>query len=134
MFGNNKTLPHNEATVIEKDCLFTGTINSDHSVIIKGKFHGKICCKSTITIEEGAFLKSNLEAEELSINGEVEGNIIATGCVSIGNEGVVTGDISSKELQVESGGTFNGSCQVGEMDVKEESDTTPLLEINQKSA
>lgn len=134
MFGNNKTLPENEATIIEKDCLFTGMINSDKPIIIKGKFHGKICSKSTITIEKGASLKSNLEADELRINGEVEGNIIATRCVSIGTEGVVTGDISAKELQVESGGTFNGSCQVGEVNAEEELDTTPLLELNQKSA
>ena len=75
-------------TTIGADAVFKGQLQFDKGVRLLGKFDGEINSKGELVIAEGAKLTGEVKADTICVNGEVQGNLSATGAVLIGRVSV----------------------------------------------
>lgn len=106
-------------TILAEDIDFTGDLSFTKPLMIKGKFKGTINAAGDLHVGEGAFLEAHVEANLVSLKGEIKGNITARSRVELFSTSKVEGDINAPDVVMESGCRFNGICTMEER--KEES-------------
>ena len=109
-----------DTTFIATECHITGSITIQGNARIDGKVEGTIEVTGDLVIGASAFLKANIEASNVSIAGEVCGNIKTTDLLNLTATACLVGDICTRQFQVEKGAHFTGSSQLLE------EPTTPL--------
>jgi cytoskeletal protein CcmA (bactofilin family) len=95
-------------TVIGSDVMLTGNLKSSGNVQINGKVKGKIQTKSDILVGESAVIEGGVKANNVRILGRLHGNIETKEDLEISPTGRVFGDIVSKNLIMQKGGTITG--------------------------
>ncbi|HXG50684.1 MAG TPA: polymer-forming cytoskeletal protein [candidate division Zixibacteria bacterium] len=90
-----------------------GKIEGDADVRIAGRFKGDIHIKGDLNIEKGAHLTAKINAETVTIEGELEGNVVASGHVKLLESGQVIGDLKAKTLTVAPGAKMRGNVEFG---------------------
>lgn len=94
---------------------FDGKLNGQEDIIIEGQFQGNINLKNhNLKVEQGGKVKANLQVKNITINGEVEGNVYASGKVFISKEGQLKGDIFAPRISIADGAQFKGSVKMEE--------------------
>ncbi|HWP28422.1 MAG TPA: polymer-forming cytoskeletal protein [Chloroflexota bacterium] len=103
-------------TVVGKGSAVQGTIRSEHSVRIQGTAQGEIESKRAVYVEEGARVSAKITAAEITISGQVDGQIFSSGRVEIKPSGQVTGEISAPTLVMHEGAFFDGQLKMKSRD------------------
>ncbi len=98
-----------EQSVIGKDIVVTGDVKSDGAVRIDGQVNGNVRCTTLVT-GEAARIVGEIDGNEVTVHGHVEGSINA-GNVLIKASGRVDGDIASQSLAIEHGAVFAGHAR-----------------------
>ena len=100
-------------TVIAEGTILKGTLKSEDSVQIDGFFEGDLDVKQSLIVGPMASIKANINAGEVKISGQVNGNIIAKDRLEILSSGKLFGDIKSPRLTIAEGVVFEGHCSMG---------------------
>ncbi len=100
--GNDKHL-----TIIAVATTLKGEINSDHMVQIDGTFEGHALSKTRVMVSEGGTLNGDVEAQEVSAFGKINGKITANKVI-IGHKGLVNATIIAEHLVIMEGGRYVG--------------------------
>lgn len=96
---------------------FTGTMRID------GKYEGTIKSDSTLIVGESAQIKAEtLEVGAISINGYVEGKIIAKERIEVHSKGRVIGTIKTPSLVIDDGALLQGQCDMEQKSVEKRND------------
>jgi len=95
-----------------KDSAFNGKVISEGLFRLDGKMEGEIFHSGTLIIGETAVIKGKLEANVLTLNGMVEGEVTAKDRLEIHSKGRLYGTISTPVLVVQDGGIFEGNCKM----------------------
>ncbi len=82
---------------------------------INGEFEGKLDTKGSLTIGENACVKADINGEDITVAGEVIGNIIATGRLNLIAPANISGDIVTSALTVSDGAILNGNCKMSSL-------------------
>ncbi|MDP2604806.1 MAG: polymer-forming cytoskeletal protein [Deltaproteobacteria bacterium] len=90
-----------------------GKIEGDGDVRIAGKFKGEIQIKGDLTIEKGARITAKINAETVTIGGEVEGNVLASSHVELLETAQLIGDLKGSTLTVAAGSRMRGHVEFG---------------------
>ncbi len=69
-------------TVVGHESSIQGTIRSEHSIRIQGTAQGEIESKHAVYVEEGSRVSAKITAAEITISGQVDGQVFSTGRVS----------------------------------------------------
>ena len=101
-----------------------GEVAFDQGARILGVFEGKIRSKGEVHIAESADCSAEIDAENITIDGKTNGNIVARNRCRLSEHANLTGDVTAKTLLVEEGASFVGHCRVGE-NVEAGQATTP---------
>jgi cytoskeletal protein CcmA (bactofilin family) len=101
--------------VIGKGISISGNLSGGGDLIIEGTVEGQISLKNHLTIEETGVVRADIEAERLTIKGEMSGNITASEKVAILANAKVTSDIKAPVVVIEDGARFKGNI---DMDVR----------------
>ena len=101
-------------TIIDKDAVFTGTLDVKGAVRIDGTIKGKVICSDTVTVGTGGYVEADIEAAAAVVAGKISGNLHATERVELQAKSDVEGDIKTKSLVVEQGALFCGACRMKE--------------------
>jgi cytoskeletal protein CcmA (bactofilin family) len=99
-------------TVIGAGVIVHGNLTSESDVMIDGTLDGDIRTMGDVTIGVNARIKANVHGLNVTVAGELQGNIIAEGEATIRETGRVTGDITAAGLAITSGGIFSGKSIV----------------------
>jgi len=92
-----------------------GELNGEEDLLVEGQFEGKIDIKNhNLKVERGGEVKANVKVKNITINGEVNGNIYASGKVYISKEGQLKGDIFAPRISIADGAQFKGSVKMKE--------------------
>jgi cytoskeletal protein CcmA (bactofilin family) len=95
---------------IGKSLFVTGKIVSTEDLTIHGGVEGTIeLGDHSLTIGDGATIKSDLVAQTINISGTVTGNVMATIKVDVRASASVTGDITTPLITVADGAVIIGS-------------------------
>lgn len=90
-----------------------GKIEGDTDVRIAGKFKGDIQIKGELTVEKGAHVTAKINAANVALSGEVNGNVSATGQIRLLEAGQVIGDLKASTLTVAAGSRMRGHVECG---------------------
>ena len=95
-------------TIIGKGASVQGDIEVSKSIMIEGKVVGNIKAGGQVIMTRDAYVKGDVECDELVVDGTLEGKVIARSRAEIQKHGKVIGEIHCKLLVVEEGGFING--------------------------
>ncbi|MFA5270340.1 MAG: polymer-forming cytoskeletal protein [Patescibacteria group bacterium] len=101
-------------TLIGKEVVAEGTLNSEGDIQINGQFEGKVEAAGDVIVGEHAKVKADIKANNVYVSGEVEGNIQATERLEILETGRVNGNVTSQAMSIEPGGILKGSSTMQE--------------------
>jgi cytoskeletal protein CcmA (bactofilin family) len=91
---------------------FEGKLAFEGKVRIDGTFSGEISTNDTLHIGEGAKVSAEISCGTVVVEGEVVGNIKATGAVELHRPAKVRGDITTPSLSIEKGVVFEGRSKM----------------------
>lgn len=98
---------------IGKGTIIEGNIRAEGDLLIDGIVKGDVTTKTKLICGPSALIEGNILAQHAEIAGRVQGTVKALGLLVINSSGTILGDVITKDLNVESGSTFNGRLQVG---------------------
>jgi len=98
-------------TVIGPNCRITGTLQSDGGVRIEGIFEGAIQITGNLVVAETARVIAEVQAYNVTISGQVKGNITANR-VEITETGKVWGDLNVNSMLLHEGAYLRGNTNM----------------------
>lgn len=113
-------------TIIGKDTEFKGIINSSGVIRIDGRVEGEIHHKGDLVVGEGGVVAAHVKARNITIAGEVKGNVEAEGKLELIPSGKLYGDIKVESLIIGNGAVFRGLSEM-KGDAKSETAAKPRL-------
>jgi cytoskeletal protein CcmA (bactofilin family) len=99
-------------TVVGEGASIEGAIRSERSIRIRGTVQGEIESKQRVIVEESAQVQARINAEHVTVLGEVNGSIECVGRLEIGASGRVTGEVSAGTLVIQEGAFFEGHLKM----------------------
>ncbi|WP_024912687.1 bactofilin family protein [Chania multitudinisentens] len=112
-------------TFVSNGAQFTGVIEGDGNIIIEGRVEGNVICTHMVRVENTGYVKGEIRAQQIMINGAVEGRCYADS-LSIQPKGSIRGDIFADEISIEKGGVFIGQSQQMQKVQAEQGKVTPF--------
>jgi cytoskeletal protein CcmA (bactofilin family) len=110
-----------------------GDLTVEGDLQIFGSVRGKLRVAGDLILEDGSSAQAEVQANNVSVRGALEGDVAAHGRLTIAGSGSVTGRVTVARLAVEDGAVFNGSITMhgsedgnGEVDLNSMEDTLPV--------
>lgn len=100
--------------VIGKNIQIRGKLSGSEDLVVEGRIEGTVALKNHLTIEQTGVVDADVEVKDLTVHGEMRGDITSDGTVSVSNAAKVIGNIRAPRIILEDGARFKGSI---EMDV-----------------
>jgi len=105
--------PVSMPNLIGKGTVIEGNIVAEGDLTIEGTVRGDVTTKTSLVIGPSCVVEGNILAQHAEVAGRVRGTVQALGLLVIKSSSMIDGDVLTKNLNVESGSTFNGRFTVG---------------------
>lgn len=99
-------------TVIGGSIVIDGEISGDEDLIIRGTVKGRIILRENLIVEETGVVEADIETQNVTVSGQVTGNIQATERVEISAGGRMVGDLKAPRILIADGATFKGNVDM----------------------
>jgi cytoskeletal protein CcmA (bactofilin family) len=101
-----------DINLFAENSVFKGELEFGKLTRLNGEVYGTILARpgAPLILGENAYVKANIEAETLVVDGFLEGDIKASGLCRLNPTATVLGNIHAGQLQIQPGATFNGKC------------------------
>jgi cytoskeletal protein CcmA (bactofilin family) len=99
--------------VIGKGTVIEGNIIAEGDLLVEGTVRGDVTTKTSLMVGPSCVIEGNILAQHAEVAGRVKGTVQALGLLVIKSSSMIDGDVLTKNLNVESGSTFNGRFTVG---------------------
>lgn len=101
------------ASILGPSAVFKGEFTFEGDARIQGVVEGTISSKGEVRVDQGGFVKGNIHAATISVDGRVEGDLVATEKLELLANADVRGDLVTRSLVVAQGAAFVGHVNVG---------------------
>lgn len=114
MFGNKKSadIPAQVETLIGQTTSVKGSLSSEGSMRIDGKFEGDIVTTADIIVGETAVVTATVAAKNAVVAGSVTGNMDISDKLELLPTGKLVGDLKVGSLIIGEGAVFKGNCEM----------------------
>lgn len=103
-----------DAAVLTRGIRIKGELTGKADLVIDGEVDGSIRLnESRLTVGQAGHIRANIEAAEIFVRGQVEGNLRGRERVMLGNSCHVIGDLEAPRVAIEDGAKFNGRVEMG---------------------
>ena len=116
--------------IIGEGSTLKGNLSTTGNIRLEGKVIGDIKSSSKVACGETSTVDGNVIAENAEIAGKINGKVNVMELLVLKSSAVIQGDISSKNLIIESGATFNGACKMGGVEEETILDNEPSDDNN----
>jgi cytoskeletal protein CcmA (bactofilin family) len=90
-----------------------GVMQGAEDLLILGSVHGTIQLPNNkVTIGQSGKVSADMVAANIVVEGQADGNLIASGCVTLHKSARVTGRIVAPRVRQEEGGYFKGTIDM----------------------
>ncbi|MFP4510725.1 MAG: polymer-forming cytoskeletal protein [Spirochaetaceae bacterium] len=100
------------STVFASDVEFEGDMNFDEPVLVKCTLRGNIRSGTNVYIGDSADVSANVEAELISVQGRLKGDIVARRRLELFSGSQIRGSITSPDIIMQSGAELNGTVKM----------------------
>jgi cytoskeletal protein CcmA (bactofilin family) len=101
-----------ETTYLGKNLKINGNVSGEGSLIILGKFEGEFDLKGQLKVAQGAEIKGNIKATGVSINGKVDGTVVASERILLDTTASMKGRLVTPKISIQDGAVFDGELQM----------------------
>ncbi len=102
-----------ERAIIGPSITIKGDVTGDEDILIQGKVEGKVdLAQHNVTVGANGRIKANIVGRSVTVEGEVDGDLLADEQIAIRKSGKVRGNISAPRVTIEDGATFKGSIDM----------------------
>ena len=103
-----------KAAWIGGSILVKGDVVSTEDLVIDGQVQGTIeIGDHSLTIGSGAAVVADLVAKNITISGQLKGDVVGSGTVELKSSARVEGDIHAPKFMMEEGATLIGKVDTG---------------------
>ena len=108
-----------DTCVISKGTDIEGKFASKENLRLDGKITGEVHCTNRIVMGESGYVKGIIKANEAVIMGELDGDLIVSGALTLKSTAKIRGNITAKLMSVDEGAVYNGECKIGQFSTSE---------------
>jgi len=109
---NPPPLPKNKS-VIGGNIKFRGELIGTEDIHIEGTVEGTVIMEGhSLTVGSEGILNANIHASNITINGELTGDVLADELIAIKKTAKVKGNLIAPRIQLDDGGKFRGSMDM----------------------
>ncbi|MFA6475262.1 MAG: polymer-forming cytoskeletal protein [Patescibacteria group bacterium] len=113
-FNNNEVdMDAQPSTVIGDGVKVEGKFTGNGPITVLGEVVGTLSTKDDLLVEDSARIEADVEANNITLAGEIKGNVLCHGKLHIMASGKVFGDVTTNILSVETGAILKGQCTTG---------------------
>jgi cytoskeletal protein CcmA (bactofilin family) len=95
-------------SVFDRYSSFDGTFNLTRDLRVEGQVKGTINCQGTFFVAQGAQVSAAVEAENITVAGDLNGDVVCRGKLQILESGKVRGKITTATLVINEGAFYEG--------------------------
>ena len=99
-------------SLLSKKVKIEGEIQGDEDLHVEGHFRGIIKISGNIFVGQTGVVEADVEAENVVIQGQVKGNILARKQLEIQPTGKLVGDCTAQSIDIKEGALFEGRSQM----------------------
>ncbi len=97
-------------TLIAENVTVGGEITSPGAIKVDGIVNGGILSESNVVLGEKSKIIGNVKGTNIIISGYVQGDVLASGQISLTSTANVDGDMIYSGIIIDEGAKFSGSC------------------------
>ncbi len=106
--------PRSDAAILTRGICIKGELTGKADLVIDGDVQGSIRLgDSRLTVGQLGNIRANIEASEIVVRGQVQGNLRGRERVVLGNSCNVLGDVEAPRVAIEDGAKFKGRVEMG---------------------
>ena len=114
-----KTLKENSSLIIGEGATIKGEIVEENEITVHGNIEGDITCKDLIVGKTGS-IKGKIKADNLYVEGSVEGEIHVKELLKLMSSSYVSGKITYGSIQINEGGKLVGEIEFKDKNIIQE--------------
>ncbi|MEQ8703015.1 MAG: polymer-forming cytoskeletal protein [Phaeodactylibacter sp.] len=96
-----------------KGTVVEGTVKSESDIRIDGTIKGKLVCDAKVIIGPTGYVEGEIRCQNAVVEGKFEGTLEVSALLNVRESAVVSGEVTTEKLIVQSGATFNVTCSMG---------------------
>ena len=112
-------LAHNETSYFGKNLTIKGCISGNGNIIILGKLNGEFDLRGRVKIAQPAKITGEVKADVISVNGSVQGSLIAKERLHLDQTARIEGQIATPKLSISEGASFDGEITMSDLSSKQ---------------
>ncbi len=124
MFGNGDKKSGKIDTLIGRNTKLEGKIEAKGTIRLDGELSGDLYVEGSVIIGKKGIVKGNIYCNSIYVAGTIEGNIDCKEQLRLTNTSKLLGDIKVKTFIVDENATFEGKCQMQEMNQSPKNEKT----------
>ena len=102
-----------DRATIGSSIFIKGDVSGEEDLVVQGRVDGKIELKQhNVTVGKSGRVKADIMGKVISVEGEVQGNLVAEDKIIIRQSGTVRGNIAAPRVTLEDGSKFKGSIDM----------------------
>ena len=94
--------------------ILQGRLEIQGDLKIAGRVEGELKVSGNVTIDSSANVQASIEGSNVSVRGQLTGNVTASRRLTLGGTGRLNGDVKVGRLSVDDGATLNGSVTMSQ--------------------
>ncbi|MFK7992296.1 MAG: polymer-forming cytoskeletal protein [Sandaracinaceae bacterium] len=98
--------------IIGSELVVHGKLGGKSDLRIDGVFEGEVALEGALTIGPDASVVGPVSVGELTLEGEIRGDVVATDGVAIRPGGRLLGDVRARRIGIEDGGSLQGGIEM----------------------
>jgi cytoskeletal protein CcmA (bactofilin family) len=100
------------AGIIGKGIVIKGELHGEEDLIIEGRVEGSIALRKHLIVETTGVVMADVQTENITIKGEMNGNMVAADKVEIAADARVVGDIKAPRVVIDDGARYRGNVEM----------------------
>ena len=99
-------------TIIGGTIVIDGEISGEEDLVIRGTVKGRIVLRENLYVEETGVVEADIETQNVTVSGQVTGNVQAAERVEISAGGRMVGDLKAPRILIADGAAFKGNVDM----------------------
>ena len=95
-------------SLLSKKVNIVGEIQGNEDLHVEGRFKGSIKITGNIFVGPTGVVEADVEAQNITIQGKINGNVLARQQLEIQSAGELIGDCSAQSIDIKEGAVFEG--------------------------
>jgi cytoskeletal protein CcmA (bactofilin family) len=100
-------------SVLGPTLFFKGDLTADEDLLILGRVEGSVTHTQRLTVGPQGTVKANIRAQQIVVEGTVEGDLNAEQSIFVKETAKVWGNITAPTVSILEGASFSGNIDMG---------------------